>query len=138
MRAIIPVLCIFLVSCTSKTKQAETVNLFNGSDLKGWHMDIPAMDQNPDTTKAFIVRDGMLVSLGDPRGHLITDAGQELIQLTRRHLGQFTVGVVATTATFERPKALPKAVLHRLALQRQDEPACQRLSHPDRHSPRCL
>lgn len=48
-------------------------NLFNGKDLTGWHMDVPAMDNNPDTTVPFIVRNGMLVSLGTPGGHLITD-----------------------------------------------------------------
>jgi hypothetical protein len=31
------------------------------------------MDSNPDTLNPFIVRDGMLVSLGTPGGHLITD-----------------------------------------------------------------
>lgn len=53
--------------------ETETISLFNGEDLTGWHVDVPAMDENPDTTDAFIVRDGLLVSLGDPRGHLITD-----------------------------------------------------------------
>ncbi len=54
-------------------KDTETISLFNGEDLTGWHADVPAVDENPDTTEAFVVRDGMLVSLGDPRGHLITD-----------------------------------------------------------------
>jgi hypothetical protein len=36
-------------------------------------MDVPAMDHDPDVKAPFIVRDGMLVSLGEPRGHLITD-----------------------------------------------------------------
>jgi len=66
-----------LLACQSKAQddqpQSNTIQLFNGNDLSGWHMDVPAMDKNPDTTKPFIVRDGMLVSLGDPRGHLITD-----------------------------------------------------------------
>jgi hypothetical protein len=48
-------------------------SLFNGHDLAGWHMDVPAMDNNPDTTIPFIVRDNMFVSLGNPGGHLITD-----------------------------------------------------------------
>lgn len=74
----------------------ETVSLFNGKDLTGWTMDIPDRDEmNPeleveikegimtfDTRKvdwwranppAFIVRDGLLVSLGRPLGHLITE-----------------------------------------------------------------
>jgi hypothetical protein len=52
----------------------ETISLFNGVDLAGWHVDVPARDINPDTADAFIVRDSMLVSLGDPKGHLITDS----------------------------------------------------------------
>src|SRR6056297_797066 len=57
----------------NESMSPQSVRLFNGEDLTGWHMDIPAKDENPDTSDAFIVRDGMLVSLGDPRGHLITD-----------------------------------------------------------------
>jgi hypothetical protein len=52
----------------------KPVSLFNGVDLTGWHVDVPAMDQNPDTVNPFIVRDSMLVSLGTPGGHLITDS----------------------------------------------------------------
>jgi hypothetical protein len=49
------------------------VNLFNGKDLAGWHMDVPALDKDPSGAKPFIVRNGVLVSLGNPGGHLITD-----------------------------------------------------------------
>jgi hypothetical protein len=52
---------------------AKPVSLFNGKDLTGWHMDVPSLDNNPQGTKPFIVRDGYLVSLGTPGGHLITD-----------------------------------------------------------------
>ena len=37
--------------------EPETKSLFNGVDLTGWHVDIPAKDVNPDTADAFIVRD---------------------------------------------------------------------------------
>jgi len=47
--------------------------LFNGKNLDGWHVDVPELDVNPDAPESFIVRDGKLVSLGTPRGHLITD-----------------------------------------------------------------
>lgn len=50
-----------------------TNSLFNGKNLDGWHVDVPEMDNNPDARNPFIVRDGMLVSLGTPGGHLITD-----------------------------------------------------------------
>ncbi|MFI4862433.1 MAG: DUF1080 domain-containing protein [Phycisphaerales bacterium JB063] len=52
----------------------QTTSLFNGTDLAGWHSDVPAADDNPDIDPSFIVRDGMVVSLGSPGGHLITDA----------------------------------------------------------------
>ena len=63
----------FLFGCNAP-REPQPVSLFNGMDLTGWHMDVPAMDQNPDTTVPFIVRDSMLVSLGTPGGHLITDS----------------------------------------------------------------
>lgn len=50
-----------------------TISLFNGKDLTGWHVDVPARDDNPNADETFIVRDGNLVSLGQPNGHLITD-----------------------------------------------------------------
>jgi hypothetical protein len=52
----------------------KTMSLFNGKDLTGWTADVPEKDKNPDAPASFIVRDGMLVSLGVPRGHLLTDS----------------------------------------------------------------
>ncbi|MGB3587489.1 MAG: DUF1080 domain-containing protein [Tunicatimonas sp.] len=52
---------------------AQTVSLFNGKNLDGWHVDVPEMDEDESAINPFIVRDGMLVSLGTPQGHLITD-----------------------------------------------------------------
>lgn len=49
------------------------VALFNGKDLTGWHADVPAADTNKNVAPSFLVRDGKLISKGDPRGHLITD-----------------------------------------------------------------
>lgn len=48
-------------------------SLFDGKSLSGWSMDVPALDGNPSGTKPFVVRDGLLVSLGNPGGHLLTD-----------------------------------------------------------------
>jgi hypothetical protein len=70
-RLIIFLLGVLLFSCVNSGQKPES--LFNGTDLSGWHIDIPAMDLNPDTLNPFIVRDGMLVSLGSPGGHLITN-----------------------------------------------------------------
>lgn len=52
---------------------ADPVSLFNGKDLAGWHADVPEADDKPDLKPSFVARNGMLVSLGTPRGHLITD-----------------------------------------------------------------
>jgi hypothetical protein len=50
----------------------RVVPLFNGTDLSGWQADIPASDSDKSLRDSFIVRNGMLVSLGTPEGHLLT------------------------------------------------------------------
>lgn len=70
---------LILSACTTKQPKAES--LFNGTDLTGWHIDVPEMDNNPDAINPFIVRDGMLVSLGTPGGHIITDSDYENYRL---------------------------------------------------------
>lgn len=52
---------------------ADPVSLFDGKSLAGWHSDVPAADKDPNLSPSFVVRDGNLVSLGKPGGHLITD-----------------------------------------------------------------
>ena len=52
----------------------RVIQLFNGRDLTGWRPDVPTKDTTPDAPDSFIVRDGMLVSLGRPRGHLLTES----------------------------------------------------------------
>jgi len=74
MKNLLFIVLAFLVSCVSKNEPVQKKSLFNGTSLAGWHIDIPAMDNNPDTLNPFIVRNGMLVSLGTPGGHLITDS----------------------------------------------------------------
>jgi Domain of Unknown Function (DUF1080) len=62
----------FLVGNVSVAQ--KTVSLFNGKDLTGWHADVPEMDTNVNAKTPFIIRNGMLVSLGTPGGHLITNS----------------------------------------------------------------
>jgi hypothetical protein len=57
-------------------------SLFNGTDLTGWTMDVPAKDSNPSERDPFIVRDGLLVSLGTPGGHLVTKKSYSSYRLT--------------------------------------------------------
>ena len=49
----------------------ESISLFNGEDLTGWKADVPAADKG-GVPPSFIVRDGVLVSMGKPGGHLVT------------------------------------------------------------------
>ena len=70
-------LTLFLAIATSLTGcslQQESKSLFDGTSLNGWHSDIPAMDTSRTATSPFLVRNGMLVSLGKPEGHLISDS----------------------------------------------------------------
>ena len=53
---------------------AAPVALFNGKDLTGWTTDVPQADKEPGIAPSFNVRDGRLVSMGKPEGHLVTTA----------------------------------------------------------------
>jgi len=67
---------IFVICCTlpeTRAVDSKSTSLFNGKDLTGWHVDVPHLDDHPDAPATFIVRNGMLVSLGRPEGHIITD-----------------------------------------------------------------
>ncbi|HRT08442.1 MAG TPA: DUF1080 domain-containing protein [Candidatus Paceibacterota bacterium] len=67
-------LLILLTLCSPLSLFAqETVPLFNGKDLSGWVADVPAADKDPNLAPTFIVRSNLLVSLGKPPGHLITE-----------------------------------------------------------------
>ncbi len=55
--------------------------LFNGKDHNGWHVDVPAMDKDPNMKSPFIIRDGKMVSLAHTGGHIITDAIYENYRL---------------------------------------------------------
>ncbi len=57
-----------------KKEEPASINLFNGNDLRGWHIDVPALADDPSLQVPFLVRKNMLVSLGNPNGHLITDS----------------------------------------------------------------
>ena len=70
---IVSIIAMATLSCKS-LPQRQSENLFNGKDLTGWHVDVPKMDKDPEVKSPFIVRNGLLISLGKPNGHLISDA----------------------------------------------------------------
>ena len=77
LRKIFPVIFIpllFTLCQRPGSKNSGTINLFNGKDLNGWHVDVPAMDTNSSLVSPFLIRNHELISMGVPNGHLITDA----------------------------------------------------------------
>jgi hypothetical protein len=74
-------LFILLTISSLVNLNAQSKSLFNGKDFTGWHIDVPAMDGKPEVKSPFIIRNGMLVSLADPQGHIITDAIYQNYQL---------------------------------------------------------
>ena len=96
------------VAASSISFADEPIKLFNGKDLAGWHVDVPKADKNKSIAPSFIVRDGRLVSLGTPRGHLITDKSYEnyRLEVEYRFVGKpGNCGVLVHSST---PRALYK------------------------------
>jgi Domain of Unknown Function (DUF1080) len=60
----------------------KPISLFNKKDHSGWHIDVPAMDNNSGVASPFIIRNGMMVSLAKPGGHIITDKSYQNYRLT--------------------------------------------------------
>jgi hypothetical protein len=61
---------MLLGACTSTP---QTRSLIPTEGLAGWHADVPAADNNAKVAVSFRLREGMLVSMGNPPGHLLTD-----------------------------------------------------------------
>lgn len=81
MKTSIVLISLLLLSEIIPNHYSSSKSLFNGKDLSGWYMDVPELDKNPDAVKPFLVRDGMLVSLGTPNGHLMSDKQYENYRL---------------------------------------------------------
>ena len=89
-------------------------SLFNGKDLNGWHADVPDMDSKKAVTSPFLVRNAMLVSLGKPGGHLITDAEYQDYRLEAEYRFAGTPGNCGVLVHASTPRALyrmfPKSI----------------------------
>ncbi|RYD61959.1 MAG: DUF1080 domain-containing protein [Verrucomicrobiaceae bacterium] len=97
---------IFLLSLLSFSALAEPVALFNGKDLAGWTADVPEADKKQDIPQSFIVRDGNLVSLGKPLGHLVTDKEYENYRLTVEYRFPGKGGNCGVLIHSSKPRAL--------------------------------
>jgi hypothetical protein len=104
---IVTSIALIILSCAFHGRR-PTYSLFNGRDLSGWHVDVPEMDTNTAAINPFIVRNGLLVSLGKPNGHLITDSTYRdyRLQVEYRFAGKpGNCGVLVHAST---PRALYK------------------------------
>ncbi|MBN1481349.1 DUF1080 domain-containing protein [candidate division KSB1 bacterium] len=119
------VLSLVLLSCTSRPQQEapQTINLFNGHDLSGWHIDVPEMDNNPEAPTPFIVRDSLLVSLGKPNGHLITDSVYQDYRLRVEYRFANEPGNCGVLVHASRPRALYKMFPKSIEVQMMHENA---------------
>lgn len=125
----------FLASKTDA--QNQPVSLFNGKDLTGWHADVPAMDTDKNVKSPFIVRNGMLVSLGIPGGHLITDKVYENYRLQVEYRFAAKPGNCGVLVHASKPRALYKMFPQSIEVQMENKNAgdfwciCEDIQVPD-------
>lgn len=114
---------IFLLSSCNFSSQPKTVSLFNGVDLTGWHVDVPEMDNNTEAINPFIVRNTILVSLGTPAGHLITDSIYQNYRLEVEYRFAAEPGNCGVLVHASTPRALYKMFPKSLEVQMMHENA---------------
>jgi len=108
--------------CGAANVNAQTRSLFNFKDLSGWHIDVPAMDKDPKVSSPFLVRNGVVVSLANPQGHIITDASYENYRLEVQYRFPAKPGNCGVLVFASTPRVLydmfPKSI--EVQLQHQD------------------
>ncbi|MGB5205358.1 3-keto-disaccharide hydrolase [Eudoraea sp.] len=110
---------ILIMGCCQK----DSFSLFNGKDLNGWHVDVPEMDSIPQSINPFIIRDGMLVSLGTPQGHLITDSVFQNYRLEIEYRFPGIPGNCGVLVHASKPRALYKMFPKSIEVQMMHENA---------------
>lgn len=99
-------LILTAVTLFSFSLNAQEIHLFNGKNLDGWYMDVPDLDKDPSLRKPFLVRDGKLVSLGTPNGHLLTKKEFENYRLEVDYRFAGKPGNCGVLIHASRPRAL--------------------------------
>lgn len=123
MRNLIYLLVVIFLLGGYSACSPKSIQLVTKNNLNGWHIDVPGMDVNPDTLNPFIIRNGNLVSLGTPRGHIITNKSHENYRLvvSYRFVGEpGNCGVLVHAST---PRALYKMFPKSLEVQMMHENA---------------
>lgn len=108
------IVLLALLTFSLQSVFAQTKMLFNGKDLKGWHVDVPDMDKDPKLKSPFLVRKGLLTSMGTPGGHLITDDQHENFRFTYQYRFAGKPGNCGALVFVSTPRALyemfPKSI----------------------------
>jgi hypothetical protein len=103
---------VLIVGRSAAQPQAQP--LFNGQDLTGWHVDVPALDTSASVESPFSVRNGLLVSAGEPPGHLLTDSLFQNYRLEVQYRFPSTPGNAGVLVHASTPRALygmfPKSI----------------------------
>lgn len=116
-------LSIFAFLCCSIASLAQSKSLFNGKDLSGWHSDVPDHDKNPEIQPSFLVRNGLLVSMGNPKGHLITDATYQNYRIEVQYRFSAKPGNCGVLVHASTPRALYGMFPKSLEVQMQNQNA---------------
>jgi Domain of Unknown Function (DUF1080) len=97
----------------------KVVPLFNGKDLSEWETDVPAKDTDKDAPPSFVVRNGILVSMGTPEGHLITKTVYRDYRLELEYRFPGKAGNCGVLVYVSRPRALYKMFPQSIEVQMQ-------------------
>jgi len=117
------IITVILTSTLAFIAPPKTIRLFNGNDLAGWHADVPAMDTDMLAKTPFIIRKGMLVSMGTPGGHLITDAVYENYRVRVEYRFAGVPGNCGLLVHASTPRALYKMFPKSIEVQMMTENA---------------
>ena len=99
-------LALALAEPAGAVSPSQVIHLFNGKDLTGWTADVPARDSNPKAPPSFVVRRNILVSLGKPEGHLLSDASYRDYRLEVEYRFPGAGGNCGVLVHASRPRAL--------------------------------
>jgi hypothetical protein len=84
---------------------------------------VPEKDKNPNAPASFIVRNGLLVSMGTPRGHLLTDARYRDYRLEVEYRFPGQGGNCGVLVHASKPRALYDMFPQSIEVQMQHEQA---------------
>jgi Domain of Unknown Function (DUF1080) len=119
----VPPVLIGQTPAAAPTTPTAVTPLFNGKDLAGWTADVPARDTDKAAPPSFIVRNGMLVSMGNPPGHLVTDGAYRDYRLQVEYRFPGKGGNCGVLVHASKPRALYKMFPQSIEVQMMSENA---------------